>query len=67
GLETLNYPDNLQNRKCCTEQGVAITFESEVDKIYLSTHTKIAIMDHEKKGTYICNTQRWSSCDVPEI
>ncbi|KAL8131015.1 hypothetical protein AgCh_007086 [Apium graveolens] len=29
GLETLDYLDNLSDRKCFTEQGDAITFESE--------------------------------------
>ncbi|XP_057787245.1 putative glucose-6-phosphate 1-epimerase [Salvia miltiorrhiza] len=53
GLETLDYLDNLQNRQRFTEQGDAITFESEVDKIYLSTPTKIAILDHEKKRTFV--------------
>ncbi|KAL2482925.1 Galactose mutarotase-like superfamily protein [Forsythia ovata] len=53
GLETLDYLDNLQNKKRFTEQGDAITFESEVDKIYLSTPTKIAILDHEKKRTFV--------------
>ncbi|KVI11826.1 Aldose 1-/Glucose-6-phosphate 1-epimerase [Cynara cardunculus var. scolymus] len=53
GLETLDYLDNLKNRERYTEQGDAITFESEVDKIYLSTPTKIAILDHEKKRTFV--------------
>nr|GLL20222.1 putative glucose-6-phosphate 1-epimerase [Ipomoea trifida]GMC58387.1 putative glucose-6-phosphate 1-epimerase [Ipomoea batatas]GMC64948.1 putative glucose-6-phosphate 1-epimerase [Ipomoea batatas]GMC68569.1 putative glucose-6-phosphate 1-epimerase [Ipomoea batatas]GMD25706.1 putative glucose-6-phosphate 1-epimerase [Ipomoea batatas] len=53
GLETLDYLDNLQNRERFTEQGDAITFEGEVDKIYLSTPTKIAILDHEKKRTFV--------------
>ncbi|XP_010545409.1 PREDICTED: putative glucose-6-phosphate 1-epimerase [Tarenaya hassleriana] len=53
GLETLDYLDNLKNRERFTEQGDAITFESEVDKIYLSTPTKIAILDHEKKRTFV--------------
>ncbi|XP_057966905.1 putative glucose-6-phosphate 1-epimerase [Malania oleifera] len=53
GLETLDYLDNLQNRERFTEQGDAITFESEVDKIYLGTPTKIAILDHEKKRTFV--------------
>lgn len=53
GLETLDYLDNMQNKERFTEQGDAITFESEVDKIYLSTPTKIAILDHEKKRTYV--------------
>ncbi|CAL5328581.1 unnamed protein product [Camellia sinensis] len=56
GLETLDYLDNLKNKERFTEQGDAITFESEaspVDKIYLSTPTKIAILDHEKKRTFV--------------
>ncbi|XP_031108282.1 putative glucose-6-phosphate 1-epimerase isoform X2 [Ipomoea triloba] len=53
GLETLDYLDNLQNRERFTEQGDAITFEGEVDKMYLSTPTKIAILDHEKKRTFV--------------
>ncbi|RDX60224.1 hypothetical protein CR513_61649, partial [Mucuna pruriens] len=53
GLETLDYLDNLRNRERFTEQGDALTFESEVDKIYLSTPTKIAIIDHEKKRTFV--------------
>ncbi|TYI23576.1 hypothetical protein ES332_A06G174100v1 [Gossypium tomentosum] len=52
GLETLDYLDNLQNRERFTEQGDAITVELEVDKIYLSTPTKIAILDHERKRTF---------------
>ncbi|XP_024979939.1 putative glucose-6-phosphate 1-epimerase [Cynara cardunculus var. scolymus] len=52
GLETLDYLDNCQKRERFTEQGDSITFESEVDKIYLSTPTKITIMDHEKKRTF---------------
>ncbi|CAL0330339.1 unnamed protein product [Lupinus luteus] len=52
GLETLDYLDNLQKKERFTEQGDALTFESEVDKIYLSTPTKIAILDHEKKRTF---------------
>ncbi|CAL5440466.1 unnamed protein product [Camellia sinensis] len=53
GLETLDYLDNLQDRQRFTEQGDAITFESEVDKVYVSTPTKIAILDHEKKRTFV--------------
>ncbi|KAM2527427.1 hypothetical protein TB1_024683 [Malus domestica] len=53
GLETRDYLDNLKNRERFTEQGDAITFESEVDKVYLSTPTKIAILDHERKRTFV--------------
>ncbi|TYH13884.1 hypothetical protein ES288_A06G175200v1 [Gossypium darwinii] len=40
GLETLDYLDNLKNG------------ERSVDKVYLSTPTKIAILDHERKRTF---------------
>lgn len=53
GLETLDYLDNMKNRERYTEQGDAITFESEIDRIYLSTPSKIAILDHEKKRTFV--------------
>ncbi|CAL9166986.1 unnamed protein product [Musa hybrid cultivar] len=53
GLETLDYLDNLKAKERFTEQGDAITFESEVDKIYLGTPSKIAILDHEKKRTFV--------------
>lgn len=52
GLETLDYFDNLQQKERFTEQADAITFDDEVDRVYLSTPTKIAIIDHEKKRTY---------------
>ena len=35
GLETLDYLDNLQNKERFTEQGDALTFESEVRLITL--------------------------------
>ncbi|GKA91112.1 putative glucose-6-phosphate 1-epimerase [Tanacetum coccineum] len=53
GLETLDYLDNCQKRERFTEQGDSITFESEVDRIYLGTPTKITVMDHEKKRTLV--------------
>lgn len=53
GLETLDYLDNLCKRERFTEQGVAITFESEVDRVYLSCPKLIAVIDHEKKRTVV--------------
>lgn len=35
GLETLDYLDNLKNRERVTEQGDAITFESEVSTFWM--------------------------------
>lgn len=53
GLETLDYLDNLMHRERYTEQADAITFDGEIDRVYLSTPTKIAIIDHEKKRTFV--------------
>ncbi|XP_043687381.1 putative glucose-6-phosphate 1-epimerase isoform X2 [Telopea speciosissima] len=53
GLETLDYLDNLSQRERFTEQGDAITFESEVDRVYLSSPNVIAVLDHEKKQTVV--------------
>ncbi|KAK4846525.1 hypothetical protein QYF36_018591 [Acer negundo] len=52
GLETLDYLDNLMQKERFTEQADAITFDGEMDRVYLSTPTKIAIIDHEKKRTF---------------
>ncbi|KAI3449242.1 hypothetical protein Pfo_005907 [Paulownia fortunei] len=53
GLETLDYLDNLCGRERVTEQGDAITFGSEVDRVYLSSPQCVAVLDHEKKRTYV--------------
>ncbi|WVY95130.1 hypothetical protein V8G54_034218 [Vigna mungo] len=53
GLETLDYLDNLFKKERFTEQGDAITFESEVDRVYLSSPNIIAVLDHEKKRTFV--------------
>ncbi|KAH6767363.1 Galactose mutarotase-like superfamily protein [Perilla frutescens var. hirtella] len=53
GLETLEYLDNLCGRECFTEQCDAITFESEVDRVYLNSPKYIAVLDHERKRTYV--------------
>ncbi|XP_059641410.1 putative glucose-6-phosphate 1-epimerase [Cornus florida] len=53
GLETLDYLDNLCQKERFTEQGDALTFESEVDRIYLSSSDVIGVFDHEKKRTFV--------------
>ncbi|KAG2582680.1 hypothetical protein PVAP13_6KG190100 [Panicum virgatum] len=53
GLETMDYLDNLKAKERFTEQGDAIVFESEIDKVYLAAPSKIAIIDHEKKKTFV--------------
>lgn len=53
GLETLDYLDNLMRRERFTEQADAITFDEEVNRVYLGTPTKIAMIDHERKRTFV--------------
>ncbi|CAO2819162.1 unnamed protein product [Amaranthus hypochondriacus] len=52
GLETLDYFDCLQDRQRFTEQGDALTFESEIDRIYLSSSDVVALFDHGSKRTF---------------
>ncbi|KAL2902807.1 putative glucose-6-phosphate 1-epimerase [Bienertia sinuspersici] len=52
GLETLDYLDGLQDKQRFTEQGDALTFESEVDRIYLSSSDVVALFDHGSKRTF---------------
>ncbi|XP_051149310.1 putative glucose-6-phosphate 1-epimerase [Andrographis paniculata] len=52
GLEKLDYLDNLKNRTRFTEQGDAVAFESEVDRIYLTTPPKVAILDNGRSRTF---------------
>ncbi|GAA0187606.1 hypothetical protein Leryth_003202 [Lithospermum erythrorhizon] len=53
GVETLDYLDNLFDRERFTEQGDALTFESEVDRVYLSSSDVVAVFDHQKKRTFL--------------
>ncbi|PIN00567.1 putative enzyme related to aldose 1-epimerase [Handroanthus impetiginosus] len=53
GLETLDYLDNLRGRKRFTDQGDAITFESELDRVYISCPPCVAVLDHERKRTCV--------------
>ncbi|KAJ1386063.1 Glycoside hydrolase-type carbohydrate-binding [Sesbania bispinosa] len=53
GLETLDYLDNLFQKERFTEQGDALTFESEVDRVYLDSNSAVAVLDHERKRTFV--------------
>ncbi|XP_065878823.1 putative glucose-6-phosphate 1-epimerase [Euphorbia lathyris] len=64
GLETLDYFDNLIGRERFTEQADAITFDAEINRVYLSTPTKIAIIDHEKKRTFVLRKNGMSDAVV---
>ncbi|KAK6137314.1 hypothetical protein DH2020_028942 [Rehmannia glutinosa] len=53
GLENLDYLDSLLHRERFTDQGDAITFESEVDRVYVSTSDTVVVIDHGKKRTFV--------------
>ncbi|KAI4303440.1 hypothetical protein MLD38_039071 [Melastoma candidum] len=53
GLETLDYLDNLCQKERFTEQGDALTFESEVYRVYLGSTGTVAVFDHERKRTIL--------------
>ncbi|XP_023553128.1 putative glucose-6-phosphate 1-epimerase isoform X3 [Cucurbita pepo subsp. pepo] len=53
GLEILDYLDNLCDKQRFTEQGDALTFESEIDRVYLSSSDLVAVLDHERKRTFV--------------
>ncbi|XP_071706068.1 putative glucose-6-phosphate 1-epimerase isoform X2 [Rutidosis leptorrhynchoides] len=53
GLETVDYFDNLSERERFTEQGDAITFEAEFERVYLRSPNCVAVIDHEKRRTFV--------------
>ncbi|XP_076883222.1 putative glucose-6-phosphate 1-epimerase [Bidens hawaiensis] len=53
GLETMDYLDNLCHKERFTEQGDAITFEAEIERVYISSPNCVAVLDHERKRTYV--------------
>jgi glucose-6-phosphate 1-epimerase len=53
GLETLDYLDNMLEKERFTEQGDALTFESEIDRVYLNSKDVVAVFDHERKRTFL--------------
>ncbi|PIN05344.1 putative enzyme related to aldose 1-epimerase [Handroanthus impetiginosus] len=57
GLETLDYLDNVLQKRRFTEQADALTFDGEVNRTYLDTPPKIAIIDHGKKRTFVLRKQ----------
>ncbi|XP_020261541.1 putative glucose-6-phosphate 1-epimerase isoform X1 [Asparagus officinalis] len=64
GLETLDYLDNLEGKERFTEQTDAVTFDGEVDRVYLSTPSKIAVIDHERKRTLELRKQGFPDAGV---
>ncbi|KAL1556745.1 glucose-6-phosphate 1-epimerase [Salvia divinorum] len=71
GLETLDFLDNLAHQKRFTEQADALTFDGEVNRVYINTPSKIAVIDHERKRTFVLRKQGlpdavvWNPWDKP--
>lgn len=53
GLQNLDYLDQQKNRTRFTDHAKFITFNSQLDRLYLRTPNKIRIVDHEKKKTIV--------------
>lgn len=64
GLETLHYYDNLKQNATSTEQSDAITFDEEIDRLYLRTPKKIAVIDHRGKQTLVIEKECLSDSGI---
>ncbi|KFK29876.1 hypothetical protein AALP_AA7G190600 [Arabis alpina] len=53
GLHNLDYLDQQKNRTRFTDHAKVITFDSQLDRLYLSTPNKLRIVDHKKKKTIV--------------
>ncbi|CAH2077931.1 unnamed protein product [Thlaspi arvense] len=57
GLHNLDYLDQQKNRTRFTDHGKVITFDSQLDRLYLSAPNKIRIVDHKKKKTIVVHKE----------
>ncbi|GKC25329.1 probable sucrose-phosphate synthase 2 [Tanacetum coccineum] len=49
----VEYLDNLHHKECFTEQGDTLTFETEVDQVYIGSPHMVRVFDHEKRRTFL--------------
>ncbi|PWA48926.1 Aldose 1-/Glucose-6-phosphate 1-epimerase [Artemisia annua] len=67
GLETMDYLDNLCKKERFTDQGDAITFEAEFDRLYLlplGPPNIVAVLDHQRRRTYVIRREGLSDVVV---
>ncbi|GLT28372.1 hypothetical protein SLA2020_033120 [Shorea laevis] len=62
GLEICDYLDNLKGGMRSTEQGISLSFDAEVDRVYVEAEGVIEILDHEKRRTLKINRE-----GVPDV
>ncbi|GJZ42479.1 probable sucrose-phosphate synthase 2 [Tanacetum coccineum] len=48
----VGYLDN-HHKECFTEQGDTLTFETEVDQVYIGSPHMVRVFDHEKRRTFL--------------
>ncbi|KAH0902294.1 hypothetical protein HID58_041797 [Brassica napus] len=63
GLQNLDYLDQQKNRTRFTDHGKVITFNSQLDRLYLRTPKKIRIVDHNKKKTIVVHKEGYADAD----
>ncbi|GLT28385.1 hypothetical protein SLA2020_033250 [Shorea laevis] len=57
GLDTCDYLDNLKGGMRSTEQGISLSFDSEVDRVYVEAEGVIEVLDHKKGRTLKINRE----------
>ncbi|GKV31770.1 hypothetical protein SLEP1_g40436 [Rubroshorea leprosula] len=55
GLDSCDYHDNLKEGTRSTEQGISLSFDSEVDRVYVEAKGVIEVLDHKKRRTLKIN------------
>ncbi|EYU34344.1 hypothetical protein ABFS82_11G033200 [Erythranthe guttata] len=63
GLQTLDYLDYLEDHEQLTDEADAITFEDELDRVYLNTPDDIFVTDRELRRTITIH----KDASLPEI
>ncbi|CAD5329070.1 unnamed protein product [Arabidopsis thaliana] len=57
GLHNLDYLDQQKNRTRFTDHEKVITFNAQLDRLYLSTPDQLRIVDHKKKKTIVVHKE----------
>jgi glucose-6-phosphate 1-epimerase len=64
GLQNLDYLDQQKNRTRFTDHAKFITFNSQLDRLYLRTPSKLRIVDHNKKKTIVVRKEGYADAVV---
>ncbi|CAH8317682.1 unnamed protein product [Eruca vesicaria subsp. sativa] len=64
GLQNLNYLDQQKNRTRFTDNAKFITFNSQLDRLYLRAPNKLRIVDRKKKKTIMVRKEGYADAVV---